>query len=77
MLNIRKEGSTEFEGWWEIHKHACEVNFHGSSSAKDPEGSLHIFQRSIDKYEARYVELLGNGDSNAHKLLLEKKLMET
>ena len=74
MLNTRKEGSKEFENWWEIHKHVCEVNFHGSSSAMDPEGCLRIFQRSIDKYGARYVEFLGDGDSKAHKLLLEKEV---
>ena len=33
---------------------------------------LNIFQRSIKNYGIRYVEFLGNGDSKAHKLLLQE-----
>ena len=77
MLNTRKEGSIEFEDWWETHKHVCEVNFHCPSSAKDPEGCLRIFQRSVDKHGARYMDFLGDGDSKAHILPLEKRDMVT
>ena len=48
------------------------MNFEGSSGSKDATGLLNIFQRSIENYGIRYVEFLGDGDSKAHKLLLQE-----
>lgn len=37
----------------------------------DGAGLLTIFERSIEKHSARYEEFLGDGDSKAHKKLVE------
>ena len=49
-------------------------SFSGSSGAMDAAGLLAIFQRSIEKHSARYVEFLGDGDSKAHKKLVEEEV---
>ena len=67
-----KEASPEFQDWWEGHQHECHANFSGSSGAMDGAGLLTIFERSIEKHSARYVEFLGDGDSKAHKKLVEE-----
>ena len=67
-----KEASPEFQDWWEGHQHECQANFSGSSGAMDAAGLLSIFQRSIENHSARYVEFLGDGDSKAHKKLVEE-----
>lgn len=67
-----KERSPESEEWWEQHQHQCHANFEGSSGSMNATGLLNIFQRSIEKYGIRYVEFLGDGDSKAHKLLLQE-----
>ena len=56
------------------HQHECQANFSGSSGAMDAAGLLNIFQRSIEKHGFRYVEFLGDGDSKAHKKLVEEKV---
>ena len=33
---------------------------------------LSIFQSSVENYSVRYTEFLGDGDSKAHKLIVEK-----
>lgn len=38
----------------------------------DANGLLNIFQRSVEQYGLRYLEFLGDGDSRAHKLLVEE-----
>ncbi|CAB4024276.1 Hypothetical predicted protein [Paramuricea clavata] len=44
-----KEGTIEFEEWWEGHQHNSHANFEGSSGAMDAAGGVAIFQRSIEK----------------------------
>ena len=67
-----KEGTPEFQDWWEGHQHLCEANFLGTSGAMDPHGLLAIFQRSVESYNVRYAEFLGDGDSKAHKRIVEE-----
>ena len=38
----------------------------------DASGLLAIFQRSVEQYTMRYTEFLGDGDSEAHKLIVEE-----
>ena len=74
MLNTRKEGTKEFDDWWEGHQHECEVNFYGSSGKMDPEGCHRIFERSIQRHLLRYTEFLGDGDSKAHSQLVNERV---
>ena len=74
LLNTRKEGSQEYKDWWDSHKNVCHINFSGSSGRMDASGCLEMFQRSEEKHSLRYTEFLGDGDSKAHKQLLEKKV---
>ena len=71
-LRRGKEGTPEFEEWWDGHQHKCQANFFGSSGSMDSAGILAIFQRSVEKHDARYVEFLGDGDSKAHNLLVQE-----
>ena len=67
-----KEGTQEFEDWWEGHQHRCQANHLGSSASMDSTGLLAIFQRSVESYGVRYTEFLGDGDSKAHKLIVDE-----
>ena len=57
----RKEGTEEFQEWWEGHQHQCHSNFEGSSGAMDAAGCVAIFERSVEQYGLRYTEFLGDG----------------
>ena len=67
-----KERSAEFHEWWDGHQHECHANFEGSSGSMDASGILNIFQRSVEGHGMRFVEFLGDGDSKAHKLLVQE-----
>ena len=67
-----KEGTEQFQDWWEGHQHLCEANHLGTSGSMDATGLLAIYQRSVEDYSLRYTEFLGDGDSKAHKLIVEE-----
>ena len=69
-----KEGTEEFQDWWEGHQHRCEANHLGTSGSMDATGLLAIYQRSVEDYSLRYTEFLGDGDSKAHKLIVEEEV---
>ena len=73
-LRREKEGTEEFDEWWEQHQHKCLANFAGSSGSMDSAGMLAIFQRSVELHNTRYVEFLGDGDSKAHNLLIQENV---
>ena len=69
-----KEGTQEFQDWWEGHQHLCEANFLGSSGSMDASGLLAIFERSVENsyYSVCYTEFLGDGDGKGHKLIVQE-----
>ena len=74
LLNSHKEGTPEFDLWWEGHQHECHTNFFGSSGKMDPARCVAIFNRSVEKYSMRYTEFLGDGDSKAHSQLKSERV---
>ena len=66
-----KEKTEGFEDWWEAHQHKCHSNFEGSSGAMDAAGCVKVFGRSVEQYDLRYMEFLGDGDSKAYNELTE------
>lgn len=47
------------------HEANCIANHEGSSGSMEGHGIRNIFNRSIEKYDVRYVKYLGDGDSNS------------
>ena len=41
------------------------MNYKGSSGSMEKEGAVEMFLRSIDKYNLKYAEYIGDGDSNS------------
>jgi hypothetical protein len=53
------------------HDDSCTANYVGTSGGMERHGALQMFQRSQDKYDVRYKQYLGDGDSNAFKSVVE------
>lgn len=47
----------------ENHLASCSTNYNGSISGKEVQGAAEIFSRSVNAYNVRYVQYLGDGDS--------------
>ena len=60
-----KEGETGYENWLSTHK--CPINHEGSSGSMETEGTVRIFNNSIEKNGLRYVNYIGDVDSSAFK----------
>jgi len=73
-LRRGKEGTEEFDEWWEQDQHKCQANFAGYSGSMDSAGMLAIFQRSGQQHNTRYIEFLGDGASKAHNLLIQENV---
>lgn len=45
--------------------HHCKANYSGSAPSMEVSGAKKIFNRSIEKYNTRYTEYIGDGDSKS------------
>lgn len=53
------------------HDPNCTANYLGFSGGMEGTGLLEIFNRSIEKYNVRYVQYLGDGDTNSFKNVVD------
>ena len=61
--NLKKNNPDAYEKWKSTH--TCSHNFNESSGAMESEGAKRVFERSIENYNLRCVEFLGDGDSKS------------
>lgn len=55
------------------HLESCTANYFGTSGSMEVTGAVTLFQRSISQYNVRYLEYLGDGDTNAYKSVCDSK----
>ncbi len=65
------ENSQEYQDWYELHESKCTINHSGSSVAMEVEGALKLWQRSVERLNLRYVNVISDGDSKSIKALQE------
>lgn len=51
----------------QVHLDSCLANYSGTSGGMEVYGAVQLFQRSLPRYNIRYLEYLGDGDTNAYK----------
>lgn len=56
------------------HDEMCTANYQGVSGGMEVAGAISIYQRSEEKYNVRYLEYLGDGDSKAFSKVNELKV---
>lgn len=67
----KKLSKPEFEAWYETHQDDCMANHIGSAGKMEVDGVFEMFQRSVDLYDVRYGEYIGDGDSKTFSHLLQ------
>jgi hypothetical protein len=55
------------------HDKSCTKNYDGSSGGMEVVGVKEIFQRSVEKYNVRYINYLGDGDSKSYISVVAEK----
>ena len=61
----------ELVAWREEHAADCCRNHHQSSKSMEQEAAKIMWQRSVEKFSFRYVEMLSDGDSAAYKAVCD------
>ena len=61
----------ELAAWREKHAANCCWNHHLSSKSMEQEAAKIMWQRSVEKFSFRYVEMLSDGDSVAYKAVCD------
>ncbi|GFU18384.1 uncharacterized protein NPIL_268121, partial [Nephila pilipes] len=54
-------------------KHCCSKNWHGSSSSMEANIIQEGFQNSMAMYGVKYAKVIGDGDSNVYKSMLDSR----
>ena len=60
-----------FDAWYQEHMEDCCINFHGSSNAMEVEAAKQMWSRSVNRHGLMYTGMLGDGDSKAHKAVVD------
>ena len=66
--DVRKSNKIEFDKWKILHEPSCKANHEGSAGSIEVVGALCIFQRSVEKYGACYINY-GDGDSKSQDVV--------
>lgn len=64
-------GTIEFELWKEDHNEECAANHEGSAGKMEVDSIVEIFSRSMEKYNVRYANYIGDGDSKTYKGIVD------
>ena len=65
--------SQRYRDWEARHEGKCTINHQGSSGAMEGDIAKSMFCRSIELYNLRYVNFIGDGDTNSFKRVQEAK----
>lgn len=63
--------TAEYQEWWTEHKDVCSANHDGSSGKMEVDAVITMFKRSLEKYQVRFRNYIGDGDSKTYSGILK------
>lgn len=72
----QKEGTAEFEEWYEDHKSSCHRNYEGASGNMEVDSIIEMFRRSVGLHNVKYSHYIGDGDTKTFKGILDSQPYE-
>lgn len=67
----QKEGTDEYIEWYEQHEDECFANHSGLAGKMEVDAIKEMFSRSEEKFEVKYTNYIGDGDSKTYKTILD------
>lgn len=67
----KRKNEREFEEWYEEHAEECAINHSGFTGKMEVDAVKEMFLRSEDKYNVKYNNYIGDGDSKTYKVILD------
>lgn len=68
-----KSNTEEYASWKESHETQCNANHVGFAGNMEAEAVKEMFKRSIELHEVKYVNYIGDGDSEMYKQVVVSK----
>ena len=68
-----RRGTGDFDNFMSFHIEECLINHQGSAGAMESKRIVECFGSSLDKYNLRYTEYLGDGDTNSYHDVVNSK----
>ena len=68
-----RRGTEDFDNFMSFHIEECLINHQGSAGAMESKGIVECFGSSLDKYNLRYTEYLGDGDTKSYHDIVNSK----
>ena len=72
-LNEKKMSTAEFQAWKDQRDHDCCINHTTSSKSMEQEAAKVMWNRSVERFGFRYIEMLSDGDSSAYNAVCGEK----
>lgn len=66
----KHEKDIEFQAWYSTHEDECNVNHEGSAEKMKVDGVIGMFKRSEEKYNVKYANYIGDGDTKTFRTLI-------
>ncbi|EZA51573.1 hypothetical protein X777_09740 [Ooceraea biroi] len=66
-----QKNTEEYLQWYEEHKEQCLANHSGSAGKMEVDAIKEMFTRSEEKFEVKYGNYIGDGDSKTYKAILD------
>ena len=63
---VSRKGTEEYNEFMATHESQCLINHQGSAGTMESKGVVVCFKRSVDKYNVRYTQYLGDGDTKSY-----------
>lgn len=66
-----KNNTEEYTKWYDDHKDICSANCNGFLGKIDVDSVIEMFRRSMEKFNVRYRNYIGDGDSETYSGILK------
>ena len=66
-------GGVDFDNFMSFHSEECLINHQDSAGAMEAKGIVECLGSSLDKYNLRYTEYLGDGDTKSYYDIVNSK----
>jgi len=66
-----KEGTAEYDEWYEKHQESCQSNHEGSAGKMEVDSVVEMFKRSEKLHGTKYAYYIGDGDSKTFKGIID------
>ena len=67
-----RKDTQEYNEFMATHESQCLINHQGSAGTMESKSAVRCFKRSVTKYNVRYTQYLGDGDTKSYQEVVKE-----